>query len=252
VWEEEKEYPRRNGRWWQRESYTKSNKDRDGSWERERERPPRTEMEAERERLARTEMETEREREARTEMEGMERRRISRQLRQQERQGQRGREQMMDEGVELEELEELLGQAKDRCAHCMQHGLDNDEYLLFSCQQMDSQRVREEYRRYKEGIRQGRRMEKYSGCMECFLPQAWCNQWEQSEGEWGIYRRKVGEKCEFQDVVLSGFLIGLVRKQGAMEGLRGRMREEGYDGSSEEEVLKYLGRKQVCCWGNII
>jgi hypothetical protein len=60
-----------------------------------------------------------------------------------------------------------------------------------------------------------------------------------------MYRRKVGEKCEFQDVMLSGFLVGIMSKQGAMEGLRERMREEGYDIEYREEMLKYLERKRI-------
>jgi hypothetical protein len=67
---------------------------------------------------------------------------------------------MRDEELELEELEELLGRAKSRCAYCIQQGLSNDEHLLFSCRQVHSQRVREEHQRFKEGIRQSRTMEK--------------------------------------------------------------------------------------------
>jgi hypothetical protein len=55
----------------------------------------------------------------------------------------------------------------------------------------------------------------------------------------------VRKKCEFQDVVLSEFLVGIMSKQGAMEGLRERMREEGYDIEYREEMLKYLGRKRI-------
>lgn len=60
-----------------------------------------------------------------------------------------------------------------------------------------------------------------------------------------MYRRKVRKKCEFQDVVLSEFLVGIMSKQGAMKGLRERMRGEGYDIECREEMLKYLGRKRI-------
>jgi hypothetical protein len=185
----------------------------------------------------------------REEVDREERREIVMQLRRQERQGRREAERIQKEGLELEELEELLRRAKGRCANCVQEERDNDDHLLFSCREASSQEARKVYQRMKEKIRQGRTMEKYSGCMECFLPQAWCNQWEQRETDGGMYRRKVGVKCEFQDVVLSGFVVGVMDKEGAMEGLRDRMAERGYDVKCEDEGLKYLGQKRI--WGGL-
>ena len=86
-------------------------------------------------------------------------------------------------------------------------------------------------------------MEAYSGCMECFLPQAWCNQWEQSEREGGMYRRKTGETCAFQDVVLSGITVALERKE-FVEGLQNRITATGFDSSKKIEALKYMGRRR--------
>jgi len=84
--------------------------------------------------------------------------------------------------------------------------------------------------------------------MECFLPQAWCNQWEQSEREGGMYRRKVGEKCKFADVVLSGVVVGLERKK-VVDEMYGRMAAAGFDMRDESEALKYMGRKRR--WGGL-
>ena len=178
-----------------------------------------------------------------------EERKIRMQLDRQRRQGRRGTERMQEEGLELIELEGLLGRAKGRCASCVREGVSNEEHVLFSCREDHSEKEREEYRRLKEAIRRGRTMEKYSGCMECFLPQAWCNQWEQSDGVGGMYRRKTGVRCDFQDVVLSGFIVGIGREEGAMDGLRERMAGQGYDIERQEEVLKYLGQKRI--WGGL-
>jgi hypothetical protein len=60
-----------------------------------------------------------------------------------------------------------------------------------------------------------------------------------------MYRRKVRKKYEFQDVVLSEFLVGIMSKQEAMKGLRERMREEEYDIEYREKILKYLERKRI-------
>jgi superfamily II DNA helicase RecQ len=178
-----------------------------------------------------------------------EERRIRMQLDRQRRQGRRGTERMQEEGLELIELEGLLRRAKGRCASCVQEGVSNEEHVLFSCRESHSEKDKEEYERLKEAIRRGRTMEKYSGCMECFLPQAWCNQWEQSDGVGGMYRRKAGVKCDFQDVVLSGFIVGIRRKEGAIERLRERMTGQGYDIERQEEVVKYLGQKRI--WGGL-
>jgi len=84
--------------------------------------------------------------------------------------------------------------------------------------------------------------------MECFLPQAWCNQWEQSEREGGMYRRKGGERCAFRDVVLSGFAVAL-RQNPAGNEMEERMAAAGVDISNKGEVLRHLGRRRI--WGGL-
>jgi hypothetical protein len=84
--------------------------------------------------------------------------------------------------------------------------------------------------------------------MECFLPQAWCNQWEQSERQPGMYRRKQSETYAFRDVVLSGITVALRRKEYA-EGMTKRLEAAGVDISKETEILKYMGRRRR--WGGL-
>jgi superfamily II DNA helicase RecQ len=163
-------------------------------------------------------------------------------------QGRRGQERMQQEGVELEKLEQQLRRVQGKCPSCMQDGVVNHHHLLFRCQEENSEQSRKDYRALKEAIRKGRTMEKYSGCMDCFLPQEWCNQWEQSERQGGMYRRKAGVKCAFQDVVLSGFVVGLGEAK-RVEEVRGRMTKQGYDITKEEDVLKYIGQKRI--WGGL-
>jgi RecQ family ATP-dependent DNA helicase len=173
---------------------------------------------------------------------------MARQRQQQEISGRRGQERMQQEGLELEELEQQLKRAKGKCPSCVQFGIINPNHSLFRCQEASSEQSRQEYQKIKEAIRQGRTMEAYSGCMECFLPQAWCNQWEQSEREGGMYRRRAGVICAFRDVVLSGFMVGIVQA-GKMEELQRRMAQQEYDITKQEEVLKYLGQKRR--WGGL-
>ena len=64
-----------------------------------------------------------------------------------------------------------------------------------------------------------------------------------------MYRRKTGVRCDFQAVVLSGFIVGIGREEGARKGLRERMTGQGYDIERREEVLKYVGQKRI--WGGL-
>ena len=52
------------------------------------------------------------------------------------------------------------------------------------------------YERIKQQIRQGRGMAAYSGCVDCFAPQEWCQQWQrQDEEDGGGYQKVRGGKC---------------------------------------------------------
>jgi superfamily II DNA helicase RecQ len=186
--------------------------------------------------------------EAEEERVGRERRIIQMQHQQQEMGGRRGQERMRQEGIELEELEEQLRRARGKCPSCVELGITPNNHSLFWCREESSEQYRRDYVETKEAIRRGRTMEAYSGCMECFLPQAWCNQWEQSEREGGMYRRKKGETCTFRDVVLSGITVALGRKE-VFEGMQKRMAAAGVDMSNETEMLKHMGRRRR--WGGL-
>ena len=55
-------------------------------------------------------------------------------------------------------------------------------------------------------------------------------------------------RCEFQEVVLSGFAVGL-GQAGRFEEMRRRMEEQGYDMREERDLLKYIGQKKI--WGGL-
>jgi superfamily II DNA/RNA helicase len=179
---------------------------------------------------------------------GRERRVMAIQRQQQEISGRRGQERMQQEGLELEELEQYLRQARGKCRSCVRRGIRPDQHSLFWCREESSAEARQEYQALKEAIRQGRTMEVYSGCMECFLPQAWCQQWEQDEREGGMYRRQAGVRCQFPDVVLSEFVVGMAVKAN-QERIRERMAKRGYDIEKREEMLKYIGQRRR--WGGL-
>ena len=63
-----------------------------------------------------------------------------------------------------------------------------------------------------------------------------------------MYRRKVGVRCAFEDVVLSGFVVKMGDKKSADE-FGERMRQRGLDVRKEHDVLKYVGQKRI--WGGL-
>jgi hypothetical protein len=59
-----------------------------------------------------------------------------------------------------------------------------------------------------------------------------------------MYRRKTGVTCAFQDVVLSGFMVGIGQAARVKEARR-RMEKQGYDITKESDVLKYIRQKRI-------
>ena len=177
-----------------------------------------------------------------------ERRVIRMQQQRQEMIARRGAERMQQEGLELEELEQQLQRARGKCPSCVHFGIKNDGHSLFWCREESSEQFRRGYTETKEAIRRERTMEAYSGCMECFLSQAWCQRWKQDERKPGMYRRKTEGRCQFSDVVLSGVTVGLGRKE-VVDEMQGRMAAAGFDMSQETEALKYMGRRRR--WGGL-
>jgi hypothetical protein len=59
-----------------------------------------------------------------------------------------------------------------------------------------------------------------------------------------MYRRKAGVKCAFQDMVLSGFEVGISEARRVKE-VRERIAKQGYDIIKGEDVLKYIRSKRT-------
>src|SRR6186713_1535079 len=93
--------------------------------------------------------------------------------------GRRGRSKLGKEGLELEELAEMLNKMRGRCGYCLKMGKDGVEHGLYGCLEEGSLQAREICKMLKKTSREKRLMENYSGCMRCFCPQEWCNRWEQ-------------------------------------------------------------------------
>lgn len=74
-----------------------------------------------------------------------------------------------------------------------------------------------------------RRLENFSGCFECGLPQEMCGAWRRTEEEGERYSRTTGGRCSYAGRLLEMYGWGMVRAEpGGIERVTRRMmREEG-------------------------
>ncbi len=104
-------------------------------------------------------------------------------------------EQKREESKEAEELLRELEQMKGLCPVCTENGSDSNVHPIYYCQ--ESSEAVAEYQRMKKLIREWKTMEDFGGCRWCFVPQAWCNRWEENESEEGGWRLKAGETTSY-------------------------------------------------------
>jgi len=145
------------------------------------------------------------------------------------------------------ELLRELKQMKELCSMCTENGSDSNVHSIYYCR--ESTEAVAKYQSMKKLIREWKTMEDFEGCRWCFVPQAWCNRWEENESEEGGWRLKAKEtKCKYTDMMLGWFLV-FVQDESFAEGLQDRMRERGLNMNDQKEVLRYLGRRKK--WGGL-
>ena len=154
------------------------------------------------------------------------------------------------EGAEVAELRRQLESWAGLWAGCwlaeageIGHGFDE-----CPAKGEDWERVRAGAEGFREGLFGARRLERYSGCFHCGVPQEWCESWEAEAEDGGRYRR-TGGRCQYKgmlETVVSGFWLA---------GQKGRvlvgeaMKRDGVDRQSREEGYKWFGRK--IRWGGL-
>lgn len=156
-------------------------------------------------------------------------------------------EQKREEGKEAEELLRELEKMKGLCPVCTENESWSNVHPIFYCREPNDTVA--EYQTMKKLVQEWKTMEDFGGCRWCFVPQAWCNRWEENEKEEGGWRLKAGEtKCKYTDTVLGWFWV-FVQDESFAEGLRDRMSERGLNIKDQKEVLRYLGRRKK--WGGL-
>ena len=159
---------------------------------------------------------------------------------------ERRRHEEQNESEEAEKLLRHLEEVKGKCAICIRDGLEGNGHSIYFCME-DDEAVRN-YKELKEFIRKNKGMERFGGCSWCFVPQGWCNRWEENEGGEGWVRKDDEKKCKFMDVILGGFIV-FVGNRGFQEELKGRMMEKGLNIKEKDDVVKYIGKRIK--WGGL-
>jgi len=156
-------------------------------------------------------------------------------------------EQKREKNKEAEELLRELEKMKGLCPMCTKNGSRSNVHPIFYCQESDEAVAK--YQKMKKLIREWKTMKNFGDCIWCFVPQAWCNRWEENEKEEGGWRLKAREtNCKYTDMMLGWFLI-FVQDESFAEGLSNRMRERELNVNDQKEVLRYLGRRKK--WGGL-
>ncbi|KAF4482479.1 hypothetical protein CGGC5_v008661 [Colletotrichum fructicola Nara gc5] len=111
-----------------------------------------------------------------------------------------------------------------------------------------------QYRRQmEEAMFDGRRMENFSSCFHCGLPQGWCQRWEPLGEDGGRFREVEGGSCQYQGMMVAMFAVATIGVGSRVyeETVRAMRRADGLEewASSEEEVYKWLG--QMIQWGGV-
>ncbi|KAF4480637.1 hypothetical protein CGGC5_v011645 [Colletotrichum fructicola Nara gc5] len=111
-----------------------------------------------------------------------------------------------------------------------------------------------QYRRQmEEAMFDGRRMENFSSCFHCGLPQGWCQRWEPLGEDGGRFREVEGGSCQYQGMMVAMFAVATIGVGSRVyeETVRAMRRADGLEewASSEKEVYDWLG--QTIEWGGV-
>ncbi|KAF5513901.1 Bloom syndrome protein-like protein [Colletotrichum fructicola] len=102
-------------------------------------------------------------------------------------------------GEEGETFKQQLARWAGRCTYCGIRRRESDGHTLDDCPGRGEQAWgwTAQYRRQmEEAMFDGRRMENFSSCFHCGLPQGWCQRWEPLGEDGGRFREVEGGSCQ--------------------------------------------------------
>jgi superfamily II DNA helicase RecQ len=132
-------------------------------------------------------------------------------FRQQQQQGVRGiwlsAERVRKGAGEVEHFRRQLAEWMDRCFLC---GEKNHKVSV--CGSLESEQgvsLGEWIKSVKKEYFQGKKMERFSGCFRCGLPQEICGRWRFIGGEGEQFQEVEGQECLYPEFITEGYTAGL-------------------------------------------
>ncbi|KAK7433632.1 hypothetical protein CaCOL14_013366 [Colletotrichum acutatum] len=125
----------------------------------------------------------------------------------------RARAEAMGEASEVEAFLAQLYRQRERCALCF-GARDDDRHAFPRC----PRKAQAEWVRAQQGTRTAeralfgrRRLEPFSGCFDCGLPQEFCERWEGAAEDGGRFRRVEGRTCQLGGTLINVFAASIAR-----------------------------------------
>ena len=137
----------------------------------------------------------------------------------------------------------------NKCALCRFQKREQQQHGLEDCQDADAKLVVKMVQIITEGIHKKKRLAAFSGCYNCGIPQAICQQWKQKE-EQGWFERVKGVRCQYQGVMIP--VVAVIWYKGDCRGeniIREWLEKDRVDTKDEEKVYRWFGQRVK--WGGI-
>ena len=106
-----------------------------------------------------------------------------------------------EEMISVMGLEERLEQWVIGCQWCRVWGLRCSDHDIKNCKKSSVDNIREGISKFKSMVK----WERFSCCFDCGIPQEICASWD-IKADTGGWRRVVGGRCQFQDVIVESII----------------------------------------------
>lgn len=159
-------------------------------------------------------------------------------------------EHVRKDAEEAEYFRRQLVEWMDRCFLC-----GGNDHSVRVCGLLESEQgasLREWIRSVKKEYFQGKKMERFSGCFRCGLPQEICGRWRFIGGEGEQFQEVKAQDCLCPELVAEAYAAGLQFIPGQATAIMGELLEadgQEIDLDDDEAVWQWLGSRTK--WGGI-
>ncbi|KJZ69304.1 hypothetical protein HIM_11298 [Hirsutella minnesotensis 3608] len=164
------------------------------------------------------------------------------------------RERRMQEAEEAERFRGRVDDWASGCAYCRTWGAEEYEHGFEECPRQEDEGwkgTRSRTEDMRRELFEKKRLELFSGCFGCGLPQAICRVWKATDEDEGRYTKVPGAECQHGQLLVEGFAAVWTRwPEEAERSLLEMMERNGYQESGRDgELYRWLGGRVK--WGGL-